>query len=62
VRRIVRQYLAGQEAELRRQRALQAIDNLAWIRARIQEQHGIIGQDLLAETRTERDGETACRG
>ena len=55
VREIVGRHLAERDREVRLQRELQAIEELAHIRKQIQEQHGIYHVDLVAEVREERD-------
>jgi metal-responsive CopG/Arc/MetJ family transcriptional regulator len=55
VREIVRQYLEEQEQDVQRRRELQALQDLARIRAQIREEHGIYQGDLLAEVRAERE-------
>jgi len=55
VREIVRQYLADRERDVRMQRELQAIEDLARTREQVREQHGVYGGDLLAEVRTEQE-------
>jgi hypothetical protein len=53
VREIVDQFLAAQEQDLRKQRELQALDDLVGIREQIREQHGVFQANLLAEARAE---------
>ena len=57
VREIVRQHLIERDKEAQRQRELQAIEELAQIRARLEEEHGVYSGDLLAEVRAEREEE-----
>jgi metal-responsive CopG/Arc/MetJ family transcriptional regulator len=57
VRGLVRQYLIEQEQDTQRQRELQALENLADIRAQIREQHGVYQGDLLAQVRAEREND-----
>ena len=64
VREIVRQHLAERVQEAESLRALQAIEELAQIRARLQEERGIYKGDPLAEVRAEwdKDAERISRG
>jgi hypothetical protein len=55
MREIVRQHLAEREKETEVRDALQAIEDLTKIRARIREEHGVYQGDLLAEVRAERE-------
>jgi hypothetical protein len=55
VREIVRQHLAERHRRAQQVTALQAIERLAQIRARLQEEHGIYQGDPLAEVRAEWD-------
>lgn len=55
MREIVRQHLAEREKETEVRDALQAIEDLTNIRARIREEHGVYQGDLLAEVRAERE-------
>jgi len=54
VREIVRDHLAQRDQEARTPSELQALEQLSWIRGRLQEEHGTYQGDLLAEVRTER--------
>ena len=53
VREIVGQYLAERPERAQQLAALQAIERLTWIRARLQEEHGMYPGDPLAEVRAE---------
>jgi len=53
VREIVRQHLAERRQQNQQLTALQAIERLTQIRARLQEEHGMYQGDLLAEVRAE---------
>lgn len=53
VREIVRQHLAERRQQARQLSALEAIERLTQIRARLQEEHGVYQGDLLAEVRSE---------
>ena len=53
VREIVRQHLAEKSQQARQLTALQAIERLSQIRARLQEEHGLYQGDPLAEVRAE---------
>jgi hypothetical protein len=55
VRESVQAYLVEREKETQWEREQRALDRLAEIRARIQERHGILDVDLVAEIREERD-------
>lgn len=55
VREIVGEHLVERDREVRRQRELQAIEELTHIRKQIQEQQGVYHVDLVAEVREERD-------
>ncbi len=55
VREIVREWLSHQDGEARRQRELQALEELTRLRLKIQEEHGIYTGDLIEENRAERD-------
>jgi metal-responsive CopG/Arc/MetJ family transcriptional regulator len=57
VREIVRQYLGERDQKARKQREMQAIEELTHIRGRLQEKHGVYQGDLLAEARAEREEE-----
>jgi predicted DNA-binding protein len=53
VREIVRQHLAERYQQAQQLIALQAIERLTQIRARLQEEHGMYPGDPLAEVRAE---------
>jgi len=53
VREIVRQHLAERRQQAQQLTALQAIERLTQIRARLQEEHGMYQGDPLAEVRAE---------
>ena len=53
VREIVRQHLAERSQQAQQLTALQAIERLSQIRARLQEEHGLYQGDPLAEVRAE---------
>jgi hypothetical protein len=53
VREIVRQHLAERRQQAQQLTALQAIERLTQIRARLQDEHGMYQGDLLAEVRAE---------
>ena len=53
VREIVRQHLAERYQQAQQLTALQAIERLTQIRARLQEEHGMYQGDPLAEVRAE---------
>jgi predicted DNA-binding ribbon-helix-helix protein len=55
VREIVRQHLAERRQQAQQLTALQAIERLTQIRARLQEEHGMYQGDPLAEVRAEWD-------
>ena len=57
VREIVRQHLAERDDKARKQREMQAIEQLTQIRARLKEEHGVYQGDLLAEVRAEQEEE-----
>ena len=57
VREIVRQHLVKRDQEARKQREMQAIEELTHIRQRLKEEHGVYQGDLLAEVRAEREEE-----
>ena len=57
VREIVRQHLAERQLQTQQLAALQALEQLAQIRARLQEEHGMYPGDPLAEARAEWDEE-----
>jgi transposase-like protein len=59
VREIVRQHLVGKDQAARKQKEMQAIEELTQIRERLREEHGIYQGDLLAEVRAEREDEAA---
>jgi len=59
VREIVRQHLVERDRDARKQREMQAIEALAQIRKRLQEEHGVYQGDPLAEVRAEREEEMA---
>jgi predicted DNA-binding protein len=54
VREIINQHLADNETGLRREQAIQAIEEMAATRKQIQEEHGVYQEDLLNEIRDER--------
>jgi hypothetical protein len=64
VREIVRRHLGERAREAERFTALQAIERLTQIRARLREEHGIYQGDPLAEVRAEweQDVERVWRG
>jgi Arc/MetJ-type ribon-helix-helix transcriptional regulator len=53
VREIVRRHLAERAQQIQQQGALQAIERLTQIRAKLREEHGVIQGDPLAEVRAE---------
>ena len=53
VREIVRQHLAERRQQDQQLTALQAIERLTQIRARLREEHGLYQSDPLAEVRAE---------
>jgi len=53
VREIVRHHLAERRQQAQQLTALQAIEQLTQIRARLQEEHGVYQDDPLAEVRAE---------
>jgi len=53
VQEIVRQHLAERHQQAQQLTALQAIERLAQIRARLQEEHGMYQDNPLAEVRAE---------
>jgi len=53
VREIVRQHLAERRQQAQQLTALQAIERLTQVRARLQEEHGMYQGDPLAEVRAE---------
>jgi len=53
VREIVRRHLAERGDQAQKLSALQAIERLTQIRARLQEEHGILQGDPLADARAE---------
>lgn len=55
VREIVQQHLNERDEKARKQREMQAIEQLTQIRARLKEEHGIYEGDLLAEVRAEQE-------
>ena len=55
VRESVQIYLTARERETRRDRALQALQDLSATRQHLQEQHGIFDGDLVAQIRQERE-------
>jgi predicted DNA-binding ribbon-helix-helix protein len=55
VREIVRQHLTERRQQAQQLTALQAIERLTQIRARLQEEHGMYQGDPLAEVRAEWD-------
>ncbi len=57
VREIIREHLAEQEDASQRQRDIRALEDLAKIRQRIEEEHGVLEGDLLEQIREERDEE-----
>ena len=64
VREIVRQHLAERSQQAQQLTALQAIERLSQIRARLQEEHGLYQGDPLAEVRAawEEDVERTWQG
>jgi hypothetical protein len=57
VREIVRKHLAERRQQAQQLTALQAIERLTRIRARLQEEHGMYQGDPLAEVRAEWDAD-----
>jgi plasmid stability protein len=57
VREILRQHLLERDREAQKLNALRAIEELAQIRERLREEHGVYQTDPLAEVRAERDQE-----
>ena len=55
VREILRQHLVERDRDARKQREMQAIEELTHIRQRLKEEHGVYQGDLLAEVRAERE-------
>jgi len=64
VREIVRQHLAERRQQAQQLAAMEAVERLTQIRARLQEEHGIYQGDLLAEVRAEweEDAERTWQG
>ena len=59
VREIVRKHLVEKDQTARRQKEMQAIEELTQIRERLREEHGVYQGDLLTEVRAEREDEAA---
>jgi predicted DNA-binding protein len=57
VREIVRRHLVEREQEAQITTAVQSLERLAQIRARLQEEHGLYSGDPLAEARADWDRE-----
>ncbi len=55
VREIIREWVEKKNREVRLQRELKALQELAEIRRQIEEEHGIYTGNLLEEARDERD-------
>ena len=59
VRDIVREHLSEREQEARRQQEMRAVEGLAQIRERLQQQCGVYQGNLLDKVRAEREEEIA---
>lgn len=57
VREIIQKYLVRADLDVRKHREIQAIQELAAIRAEIQARCGMLPEDLLEEARRERENE-----
>ncbi len=57
VREILREHLSERDQETQKQQEIQALEKLAQIRERLEQQYGVYQGDLLAEVRAEREEE-----